>query len=210
MSAFFSDSRQEDTPSYHKDIDGVAVSDNVLILVSTIGFASLGIVLYCLFLRTPPGEGGGDDDDDDIYARRLARSDVTSLNRAQRKARAKHDAESQDGDSHSNLSRRERLKAAKAKEKAYSEMARKMRERKASKKSDEPAKVARIRLEDVLPRQIDDCDEILGYQVFWDPIARSIKEKAEGSDDLTRLRAQCRDALRTLPNRRAQHVFLLQ
>ena len=65
----------------------------------------------------------------------------------------------------------------------FSEMARKMRERKASKKSDEPAKVARIRLEDVLPRQIDDCDEILGYQVFWDPIARSIKEKAEGSDD---------------------------
>ena len=184
MSAFFSDSRQEDTPSYHKDIDGVAVSDNVLILVSTIGFASLGIVLYCLFLRTPSGGGGGDDDDDDIYARRLARSDVTSLNRAQRKARAKHDAESsQDGDSHSNLSRRERLKAAKAKEKAYSEMARKMRERKASKKSDEPAKVARIRLEDVLPRQIDDCDEILGYQVFWDPIARSITEKAETSDD---------------------------
>lgn len=185
MSAFFFDSRpQDDTPPYHEDIEGVAVSDNVLILVSTIGFASLGIVLYCLFLRTPLGEGrGDDDDDDDNYAQRLVRSDVTSLNRAQRKARAKHDAESQDGDSHSNLSRRDRLKAAKAKEKAYSEMARKMRERKASKKSEEPAKVAKIRLGEVLPKQIDECDEILGYQVFWDPIARSIKERAEASGD---------------------------
>ena len=184
MSAFFFNSGQkDDTPSYHEDIDGVAVSDNVLILVSTIGFASLGIVLYCLFLRSEDGISGDDDNDDDNYARRLVRRDVTSLNRAQRKARAKHDAESQDGDSQTNLSRRERLKVAKAKEKAYSEMARKMRERKASKKSDEPAKVANIRLEEVLPKQIDDCDDILGHQVFWGPIARSIKEKAEASDD---------------------------
>ncbi|KAL7545610.1 hypothetical protein ACHAWF_008966, partial [Thalassiosira exigua] len=82
----------EDEPNYSSSITGVAISNKTIVLLSTIGFASLGIAMYFLILRQV-----SDADDEhldpaqgrDAYGEMLDQSNVATLNRAQRRAKAK-------------------------------------------------------------------------------------------------------------------------
>ena len=64
----------------------VALSNETILILCSVGFATLGIALF-LILRNQPQH----DDDDDSYGDVLEqRPDVATLNRAQRRARAKY------------------------------------------------------------------------------------------------------------------------
>ncbi len=76
----------------------VGFSDEVLILISLVGFTFLFAALACLCHFSPSqakfdenngGGANGDADNEDSYDRLLEDADVSTLNRAQRKARAK-------------------------------------------------------------------------------------------------------------------------
>ncbi len=93
----------EPNNNIYDNLTGIALSDRAVIIISTIGFASLGIALYVLILRRGGDDDGLDDDREGVRRRRgergqgnvddygeiLAQSDVATLNRAQRRARAK-------------------------------------------------------------------------------------------------------------------------
>ena len=128
----------------HNDSFDISLSNQTILILCTIGFASLGIVVYYLILRTLPSSSLDDRDETHNYDEFLDQSDVATLNRAERRARAKLrmkkarraaiptagrlDADQADGDIQLNdeingpagevvadgLSRKERQKAAKA------------------------------------------------------------------------------------------------
>ncbi|KAL9185392.1 hypothetical protein ACHAXT_003169 [Thalassiosira profunda] len=84
---------QDEEPGYTHNITGVAVSNSALLVVSTLGFGALGIALYFLVLRRL-SQGGDDAQVDadrgrDACGEMLDQSDVGTLNRAQRRLRAK-------------------------------------------------------------------------------------------------------------------------
>jgi len=71
----------------------VGVSNLSLLLISSIGFGILGIALYVLILRPSAGATDGDNSDDGElrnYEEQLDGADVRTLNRAQRRLRARN------------------------------------------------------------------------------------------------------------------------
>ena len=123
----------------------VSLSDSVLLLVSSIGFVILATTIYSIIItRLKTAQEIEDDKEEIDYDEKLASADVSTLNRAQRRARARHIMKQQrriapapahangeengpdDGDVEDEqieyqqprpLSRKERQKAAKAAEK---------------------------------------------------------------------------------------------
>mmetsp|Transcript_15595 Transcript_15595/g.24198 ORF Transcript_15595/g.24198 Transcript_15595/m.24198 type:complete len:297 (+) Transcript_15595:64-954(+) len=72
-------------------ITGVAFSNETILILCSFGFATLGIVLF-LILRNQPQHHNDEDEntDRDNYGDVLGQADVATLNRAQRRARAKY------------------------------------------------------------------------------------------------------------------------
>lgn len=85
--------RNEDgTPNYTANITGVAFSNQTILIVSTLGFGALGLVLFLILRHLSPTAGDDHDEQDqnrDVYGEMLDQSDVATLNRAQRRAKAK-------------------------------------------------------------------------------------------------------------------------
>lgn len=118
----------------------VGASDKVLLLVSGAGFVFLAVTIYSILLTKLKSSKEIDEEEKDLnYDEKLANADVSTLNRAQRRARARHimkqqrriapavplqmgngnfddNAEVAENEN-SQLSRKERQKAAKAAEK---------------------------------------------------------------------------------------------
>lgn len=119
----------------------VGASDNVLLVVSGAGFVFLAITVYSIVLTKLKSREEIEEEEKDLnYDERLAAADVSTLNRAQRRARARHimkqqrriapatNAGGENGEDNEeihphlpanethHLSRRERQKAAKAAE----------------------------------------------------------------------------------------------
>lgn len=76
---------------------GVGFSDAALLAVSCFGFVFLIVTVYSLLGLRNSNDGGDDDDEtgelsphSDNYEEKLAAADVSTLNRAQRRARAHH------------------------------------------------------------------------------------------------------------------------
>jgi len=69
----------------------VALSNQTIIILCTVGFASLGIAVYFLILRHVPSLADDDGKDEPLqnYYEFLDQSDVATLNRSERRARAK-------------------------------------------------------------------------------------------------------------------------
>ena len=162
----FSYRHDEDEPSDTYNITGVAISNKSILILSAIGFGLLGFVFYFLILRRLSSIDDHAEQQEnarrDVYGEMLDQSDVATLNRAQRRARAKFRmkkaAEGIDGDDggaangeggvmrenvggnhnleETNLSRKERQKAAREMEreerKLNAEEARVWREKKQS------------------------------------------------------------------------------
>jgi len=80
-------------PSGKGDI-GVGFSDGALLIVSMLGFAMLAVSLYSIFLIRLKSakylEGNENEGEEIDYDERLDKADVSTLNRAQRRARAKN------------------------------------------------------------------------------------------------------------------------
>ncbi len=78
-------------PNPDYTITGVALSNETILILCTFGFATLGIVLF-LILRNQPQHQNNEDEhtDRDNYGDVLDQADVATLNRAQRRARAKY------------------------------------------------------------------------------------------------------------------------
>ncbi|KAL3777450.1 hypothetical protein ACHAWO_006804 [Cyclotella atomus] len=72
----------------HNDNYNVVLSNQTILILCTIGFASIGIAVYFLILRRVPSTVN-DDHDVQNYDEFLDQSDVGTLNRAERRARAK-------------------------------------------------------------------------------------------------------------------------
>jgi hypothetical protein len=69
----------------------VGVSDAVLLIVSVIGFVFLAITLYSMVILRLKSRHEMEEDEKDLnYEEKLATADVSTLNRAQRRARARH------------------------------------------------------------------------------------------------------------------------
>lgn len=69
----------------------VGASDAVLLTISIIGFAMLIVTIYSIIiLRLKSAEEINEEEKDLSYDERLANADVSTLNRAQRRARARH------------------------------------------------------------------------------------------------------------------------
>ena len=68
----------------------ISISNQTILILCSVGFASIGIAVYFLILRHVPSPT--DDNDDETlqnYEEFLNQSDVATLNRAERRARAK-------------------------------------------------------------------------------------------------------------------------
>jgi len=74
--------------NHHDAIYDMSLSNKTILILCTIGFASLGIVVYFLILRHAPAT---DDAEHDLqnYDEFLDKTDVAMLSRAERRARAK-------------------------------------------------------------------------------------------------------------------------
>ena len=84
-------SRAPAEPDY--TITGVAISNQTILILCSFGFATLGIVLFLLILRKRPQHDKNNDDEQDErdnYGDYLDQADIATLNRAQRRARAKY------------------------------------------------------------------------------------------------------------------------
>ena len=139
----FSNNNNEGESQYINSISGIAISNKSILILSTIGFGILGLVLYCILRRLTDQPTNQDDNEERDYGEILNDSDVATLNRAQRRARAKYrmknarrvaqpvqvnnngeDGEEDDNENQdnvpqvniNNLSRKERQRAAKKKE----------------------------------------------------------------------------------------------
>lgn len=238
----FSYGNDNEEPSYTYDITGVAISNKTIVIVSTIGFGALGLALFLILRRFSAADGHDDQEEHergrDAYGELLDQSDVATLNRAQRRARAKFrmkknrraavpvqqeeigendeggaaqargdDAEGNNDLADANLSRKERQRAAKAKEreerKMYADKARLLREKKQSKsKSGEKEgrnrhnKGERIEpldetnnelsFEEIYPRSTNENDA-LSESLFWEPIAKNIMQNTNSPDEIIAL-----------------------
>lgn len=67
----------------------ISLSNQTILILCTIGFASLGIAFYFLILRHVPSSTTDGDEPVQNYDEFLDHSDVATLNRAERRARAK-------------------------------------------------------------------------------------------------------------------------
>lgn len=90
----FTHRHEHDEPNYAYDITGVAVSNTTILLISTLGFGALGFVLYFLILRRLSDQDAANEQQEnergrDMYGEMLDQTDAATLNRAQRRARAK-------------------------------------------------------------------------------------------------------------------------
>lgn len=146
------------------EVVGVGFSDTSLLAVSILGFAIMAFLIYSIVLSRVQSadELEKNDVDGDLdYEEELLRADVSTLNRAQRRARAKalmkrerrvapaEGEEGGDGGEDTHLSRKERQKAAKAterKERQKLDAARQEEQRVAQQKAQEEKKL-RLELE---------------------------------------------------------------
>ena len=141
----FSNNNNDGEREYVNSISGIAISNKTILILSTIGFGILGLVLFYILRRLTDQPTDQDDNEERDYGEILNDSDVATLNRAQRRARAKYrmknarrvaqpvqvnnnnnredgeEDENQNQDNiqlvnNNNLSRKERQKAAKKKE----------------------------------------------------------------------------------------------
>lgn len=90
MNIIADDSTMSNTEHY--TITGVALSNETILILCTFGFATLGITLF-LILRNQPNHDEEDERLDrhrDNYGDELDKADAATLNRAQRRARAKY------------------------------------------------------------------------------------------------------------------------
>ncbi|KAL3786453.1 hypothetical protein ACHAW5_008231 [Stephanodiscus triporus] len=90
----FSSHHDEHEPSFTNKgmITGVAISNKAIVILSTLGFGALGVVLFLILRRrqsTVDAKGDNNIRGRDVYGEMLDRSDVATLNRAQRKAKAR-------------------------------------------------------------------------------------------------------------------------
>lgn len=69
---------------------GIGFSHRSLLYVSFVGFVSLGMVLGWVLYKSPNNHTSDEEVEDEDYDRQLDRADVATLNRAQRRARAKN------------------------------------------------------------------------------------------------------------------------
>lgn len=78
-------------PNPEYTITGVALSNETILILCSFGFATIGIVLF-LILRNQPQHHNDEDEhtDRDNYGDVLDQADAATLNRAQRRARAKY------------------------------------------------------------------------------------------------------------------------
>jgi len=221
----FSYGNDDEEPSYTYNITGVAISNKTIVIVSTIGFGALGVALFLILRRLSAADGHDDQEEHergrDAYGELLDQSDVATLNRAQRSeqeeigendeggaAQARgDDAEGNNDLADANLSRKERQRAAKAKEreerKMYADKARLLREKKQSKsKSGEKEgrnrhnKGERIEpldetnnelsFEEIYPRSTNENDA-LSESLFWEPIAKNIMQNTNSPDEIIAL-----------------------
>ena len=84
-------SSKNDGPFGKAPVVNVGVSDAVLLVVSGIGFVMLAATVYSIIITKLKSSQEIDDDENDLnYDEKLANADVSTLNRAQRRARAKH------------------------------------------------------------------------------------------------------------------------
>lgn len=71
-------------------ITGVALSNETILVLCSFGFATLGIALFLILRNQPQHDEDNDHADRDTYGDVLDQADVATLNRAQRRARAKY------------------------------------------------------------------------------------------------------------------------
>lgn len=71
-------------------ITGVALSNETILILCSFGFATLGIVLFLILRNQPKQDDEEEHTDRDNYGDVLDQADVATLNRAQRRARAKY------------------------------------------------------------------------------------------------------------------------
>jgi hypothetical protein len=93
MTASSSRYYDEHEPSFtNNGIAGVAISNKAIVILSALGFGTLGFVLFLILRRrksTMDSDGENDFRGRDAYGEMLDQSDVAKLNRAQRKAKAR-------------------------------------------------------------------------------------------------------------------------
>ena len=93
MTASSSQYYDEHEPSFtNNGITGVAISNKSIVILSALGFGTLGVVLFLILRRrqsTMDSDGENDPRGRDAYGEMLDQSDVAKLNRAQRKAKAR-------------------------------------------------------------------------------------------------------------------------
>jgi DDRGK domain len=183
---------------------GVGFSDSALLMVSIGGFGLMAFLIYSIvFSRVQSAEELEKTDavDGELdYEEELLKADVSTLNRAQRRARAKalmkrerrvheEDGEGDDADAHNNLSRKERQKAAKAaerKERQILDAARQEEQRVAMQRAQEEKK-RRLELEaiqaeeDRLRKEDEDAEQKQREWEEWNNFLKS----PDGSESLT-------------------------
>ena len=86
----FSNNNNEGESEYINSISGIAISNKSILILSTIGFGILGLVLFYILRRLTDQPTDQDDNEERDYGEILNDSDVATLNRAQRRARAKY------------------------------------------------------------------------------------------------------------------------
>jgi len=217
----FSNNINEGESEYINSISGIAISNKSILVLSTIGFGILGLVLYCILRRLTDQPTDQDDNEERDYGEILNDSDVATLNRAQRRARAKYrmknarrvaqpvvqvnngedvdedDNENQDNVPQvniNNLSRKERQRAAKKKEreerKISAEEARKWRENNQSKsikksidKNTKPDESKELSVEDVFLQRAN-VNDVLSEYLFREYIVKNIKQMDISNDEM--------------------------
>ena len=78
----------EGESEYINSISGIAISNKSILILSTIGFGILGLVLFYILRRLTDQPTDQEDNEERDYGEILNDSDVATLNRAQRRARA--------------------------------------------------------------------------------------------------------------------------
>eukprot|EP00571_Detonula_confervacea_P009270 CAMPEP_0172321424 /NCGR_PEP_ID=MMETSP1058-20130122/43353_1 /TAXON_ID=83371 /ORGANISM="Detonula confervacea, Strain CCMP 353" /LENGTH=326 /DNA_ID=CAMNT_0013036931 /DNA_START=15 /DNA_END=995 /DNA_ORIENTATION=+ len=237
----FSYGHDGEEPSNTYNITGVAISNKTIIILSTLGFGALGLALFLILRRLSTIDGHDEQQEHergrDVYGEQLDQSDVATLNRAQRRARAKFRmkkarraavpgqqevngeddeggaAQALGGDEvmgedfggindlgEANLTRKERQKAAKAREreerKIYAEEARLWREKKQStiksegsncdgkeKKVESSHEANELSFEEIYPRSANENDALSDH-LFWESIAKNTKQTTNSPDEI--------------------------
>ena len=223
---------------YTNSITGVAISNQSILILCTLGFGTLGLVIF-IILRHLSTDQENENEQSNVrgYDDVLDDSDVATLNRAQRRARAKFrmkkarraptpnvGAQVGEGDENvlggennqvgrddndgivavdANLSRKERQRAAKAKEreerKVYSEKARVLREKKQSTKTKSEDKNVCddkeinkssvlyandvLSVKDIFPRMAN-VEDALSEYLFWESIMKNLKRTTNPNDEI--------------------------